>query len=128
MHGNHAPLRPRTLPIIGFDVAARAWMVDSASPGDRAPSPLLRGRLLVDVAAQIRAAGDGGRPARALIAAKLLPGMVDDIVGMMRFCDQHEIVVVSAHAATADEPSPIVRIHADALGRQRPMLRVVGSD
>ena len=127
MRGNPDPLPPGALPIVGFDVAARAWMVDSAAPGDRAPLPLLRGHLQVDVAAQIRAAEDGGRPARGLIAAALLPGVVDDIVRMMCFCDQHEIVMVSAHAAIAGEPSPIVRIHADALGRQRPMLRVVGS-
>lgn len=116
-----------TMPIIGFDVVERAWIVDTSTPARRAPLPLLSGRLVVDVTSQIRAIDDDGQPARQLIAAMLLPGDVEDIVRMMRFCDEHGILVTSPHADVQADPGPIVRIHADALGRQRPMLRVVGT-
>lgn len=116
------------MPIVGFDVVARAWIVDAIAPARRAPLPFLSGRLVVDVASQIRAVDDDGHPARQLIAAMLLPGAVEDIVRMMRFCDEHGIVMTSPHADGGNDPGPIVRIHADALGRQRPILRVVGVD
>lgn len=113
------------IPITGFDVIVRGWIVESAPCVGRAPLPWLRGRLVVDMTAQIRAIDDAGQPARHLIAAMLLPAAVDDIVRMLRFCNEHGILVTSPHAANDIDPGPIVRIHADALGRQRPMLRVV---
>lgn len=119
---------PATLPISGFDVVARAWMVEHGVDARRAPLPLLLGKLVVDVASQVRAVDGDGHPARQLIAAMLLPGGVEDIVRMMRFCDEHGIVVTSPNAPGDADPGPIVRIHADALGRQRPMLRVVRTD
>ena len=128
MRGTPDQPPPGQASIVGFDIIARAWIVDPGQATGRAPLPLLRGRLVVDVAAQVGTVDDQGRPARSLIAAMLLPGAVDDIVRMLRFCDEHGIVVVSTHAGGEHDPGPIVRIHADALGRQRPMLRVVGTD
>ncbi|TDK27133.1 hypothetical protein E2F46_02660 [Luteimonas aestuarii] len=116
------------IPITGFDVIVRGWIVESAPSAGRAPLPLLKGKLVVDVAAQIRAVDDMDQPARHLIAAMLLPSGVEDIVWMMRFCDEHGIFVMSRNTIGDPDPGPIVRIHADALGRQRPMLRVVGDD
>ncbi len=116
------------LPVVGFDVVARAWLAEATRSASLVQLPLLRGHLLVDVAAQIRAIDDDGEPARQLIAAMLIPEGVEDIVRMMRFCDEHGIVVTSPNAGGKVDPGPIVRIHADALGRQRPMLRVVGTD
>lgn len=114
--------------ITGFDMMARAWMSECGQETHRAPVPFLSGKLFVDVASQIRAVDEDGEPARQLIAAMLLPGNVEDIVRMMRFCDEHGILVTSPNAAAEVGPGPVVRIHADATGRQRPMLRVVGSD
>ncbi len=115
-------------PVVGFDAAARAWMTEADPSVRRVPLPMLRGRLLVDVAAQARAIDAAGQPMPWLVAAMLLPGAVGDIVRMMRFCDEHGIVVTSADAVGHPGPGPVVRIRADALGRARPMLRVVGSD
>lgn len=109
-------------------MVARAWMSECRQDTRRAPLPFLSGKLLVDVASQMRAVDNDGQPALQLIAAMLLPGNVEDIVRMMRFCDEHGILVTSPNAAAEADPGPVVRIHADALGRQRPMLRVVGSD
>jgi len=125
--GSSDPLPPSPT-IAGFDLVAHAWVIDAA-PADRcAPLPLLSGRLMVDVAAQVRALDEAGRPARRLVAAMLLPGAIGDIVKMMRFCDEHGIAVTSANAAGHADPGPIVRIRADSLGCPRPVLRVVGSD
>lgn len=115
-------------PVVGFDAAARAWMTEAGPSARQAPLPMLKGRLLIDVAAQVRAVDGSGRPARQLIAAMLLPGAVDDVVRMMRFCDEHGIVVTSANAAEDVGRGPVVRVLADAPGRPRPMLRVVGDD
>ena len=114
--------------ITGFDMVARTWMSECSQEMYRVPVPFLSGKLFVDVASQSRAADDDGEPARQLIAAMLLPGNVEDIVRMMRFCDEHGILITSPSAAAETGPGPVVRIHADATGRQRPMLRVVGSD
>lgn len=113
------------IPITGFDVIVRGWIVESAPSVGRVPLPLLKGGLVVDVAAQIRAVDDKGQPARHLIAAMLLPAVIEDVVRMMRFCDERGIVVLSCNSIGDPDPGPVVRIHADALGRQRPMLRVV---
>ena len=115
-------------PIIGFDAAARAWITESGKATACTPLPSLRGRLLADIAAQMRAFDGQDLPTRRLVAAMLLPGEVEDIVRMMRFCDELGIVVASTHASASNAAGPIVRIHADALGHHRPMLRVVAGD
>ena len=122
------PLPLPAMPVTGFDILARAWMSECRRKMRRAPLPFLSGKLVVDVTSQIRAVDDDGQPARQLVAAILLPGHVKDIVRMMRFCDEHGILVTGQNAAAEADPCPVLRIHAGTLGRQRPMLRVVGSD
>ncbi len=52
MRGTPDQPPPGQASIVGFDIIARAWIVDPGQATGRAPLPLLRGRLVVDVAAQ----------------------------------------------------------------------------
>lgn len=119
---------PGAVEITGFDVNARAWLTATCTFVSLARLPLLGGRLLVDDVAQSRAVDSDGKPARQRIAAMLLPASVEDIVRMTSFCHRHGIVMTSPYADGEAAPGPIVRIHADARGRQRPVLRVVVCD
>lgn len=111
------------VPITGFDPVRRAWTMAPHTGLRRVPLPALEGRLMVDAAVQASAGNADGAP----VAAMLLPGTVADIVRMLRFCGEHDIAMTApgAHAAGA---TPVVRVHAAALGRHRPVLRVVGAD
>ena len=114
--------------IRGFDLVDRVWIEHCRDPRSHVPLPRLEGRLLIDRASQLRATNDSWRNGNAPIAAMLIPGSVEDIIRMIRFCDEHGIVMTNLGAAADPDQQPMLRVRVDAPGGQRPRLRVVGSD
>ena len=78
--------------IIGFDPVSRSWVADPALHAPVLPIPRLKGRLLFGQAALSAAADDFGHIVHRRPWAALQPGDIDDIVIMLRFCNEHRIL------------------------------------
>jgi FAD/FMN-containing dehydrogenase len=80
--------------VIGFDPVSRKWVTGRASSGT-VPVPHLKGKLLFDDADLAAASDDFGHIVHRRPWAVLQPGDVDDVVAMVRFCDEQRITVAA---------------------------------
>ncbi|GAA4003385.1 hypothetical protein GCM10022247_25330 [Allokutzneria multivorans] len=94
-------------PIAGFDRAGRQWTVDSHAPG-LAPLPELTGRLLADAATLARYGRDTGNIVTALPSAVLVPGSVEDVQAMVRYCHRMDIAVTARGEAHSTNGQSLV--------------------
>jgi cytokinin dehydrogenase len=81
--------------VLGFNPVARTWvsLAQAASPLD--PVPPLDGLLLTDPASLAPYANDVGNIIHETPVAVLLPGSVQDVATMVRFCRQRRIKVAA---------------------------------
>jgi FAD/FMN-containing dehydrogenase len=82
--------------IVGFDPVSRRWVTGSGVAGSAARAPVvrvppLRGKLLRSDAALSADADDFGHIVHERPWAVLQPGDIDDIVVMVRFCNEQRI-------------------------------------
>jgi hypothetical protein len=78
--------------IIGFDPIGRRWVSGSEAGRSAVPVPPLKGQLLFSNAALSADADDFGHIVHNRPWAVLRPGDIDDIVVMLRFCNEQEIL------------------------------------
>jgi FAD/FMN-containing dehydrogenase len=82
--------------VVGFNPASKSWVTEAAaSSGAFSHVPALDGQLLTDTTARNARSTDAGNLVHKTPAAVLLPGSVDDIVKMVRFCNRHGISVAA---------------------------------
>jgi cytokinin dehydrogenase len=80
--------------ILGFHPVARAW-VGNGTHGAFDRAPRLDGALIFEPSAIAPYSGDAGNIIFAAPVAVLLPGSVEDIQRMVRFCKRHRIKVAA---------------------------------
>jgi cytokinin dehydrogenase len=78
--------------VTGFDPVSRDWVTDRAAGF---PVPRLKGQLLLGGPAAEAAADDFGHIIHRQPRAVLQPGDVNDVVVMVRFCNEHRIPVAA---------------------------------
>ncbi len=81
--------------VTGFDPISRGWVTDRAARASALPVPRLKGRLLFDEADLEAAADDFGHIVHRRPWAVLQPGDINDVVVMVRFCNEHQIPVAA---------------------------------
>ncbi|MFF8974717.1 FAD-binding protein [Streptomyces sp. NPDC014995] len=79
--------------VIGFDPAGRSWAAASESGRELAGIPRLSGTLHTDESSLSAAADDYGHIVHHRPVAVLRPGSVQDVVAMVRFCNEHRLPV-----------------------------------
>jgi cytokinin dehydrogenase len=78
--------------IVGFDPAGRRWVTKQAAGAATVPVPPLKGKLLFSDAARSAASDDFGHIVHDRPWAVLEPGDINDIVVMLRFCNEQRIL------------------------------------
>lgn len=78
--------------IIGFDPVSRHWVTKQAARASAVPVPPLKGQLLFSDAALSAASDDFGHIVHHRPWAVLEPGDINDIVVMLRFCNEQRIL------------------------------------
>lgn len=78
--------------ITGFDPVSRSWLTGPTASASALRVPRLKGRLLFSKSARSAAADDFGHIVHRRPWAVLEPGDIGDIVVMLRFCNEHQIL------------------------------------
>ena len=81
--------------VVGFDPLTRSWVTQASAATPLIDVPPLDGVLLTDETSLQNAADDFGHIVHLVPVAVLRPGSVDDIVAMVRYCNDHLIPVAA---------------------------------
>jgi hypothetical protein len=95
--------------VVGFDPFSRRWLTKAEADDPFDDVPRLDGQLLLDASSRAAVSTDKGNIVHQTPAAVLLPGSVEDIRRMIRFCGRQGIQVSArgqAHTTFGQSLSP----------------------